>query len=219
MSDEPTGFLYPFIEAEERDAGGLLADLASSALAKMALSRQVRDTARRDCAAELQRAAAAMADRFGRGGRLFVFGNGGSAADADGTVELFRDPPTGRPLPAISLVDDHAVLTALANDVGFELVFARQLQAHARNVDIAMGFSTSGGSVNLLRAFAEARRHGLLTIGFSGYDGGAMAASDSVDHCLVVGSDSVHRIQEAQDALAMMLWSAVEACLEPVGHP
>ncbi len=102
------------------------------------------------------------------------------------------------------------MLTALANDVGFELVFARQLIAHARPGDIAIGFSTSGGSVNVLRAFEEARRRGLLTIGLCGYDGGAMAASDDIDHCLVVRSDSVHRIQETQAALIFELWSIVQ---------
>ncbi|MGH9295808.1 MAG: D-sedoheptulose-7-phosphate isomerase, partial [Acidimicrobiales bacterium] len=111
---------------------------------------------------------------------------------------------------AVSLVEDRAVLTALGNDVGFELVFSRQLVAHARAGDIAVGFSTSGGSANVLRTFSEARRRGLLTIGLAGYDGGAMAASDDLAHCLVVHSDSVHRIQEAQDAVVLELWSLVQ---------
>ena len=98
-----------------------------------------------------------MAERFDAGGRLFAFGNGGSSTDAAGIVSLFSQPPSGRPLPARSLVADHAVLTALANDVGYELVFSRQLISTARAGDIALGLSTSGGSVNLLRAFAEAR--------------------------------------------------------------
>jgi len=155
-----------------------------------------------------------MAHRFRHGGRLFTFGNGGSATDAEGTAELFRDPARGRGVPAMSLVDDRAVLTALANDVGFDLVFSRQIIAHARPGDVAMGFSTSGDSVNVIRAFDEAARRGLLTIGLSGYDGGAMAVSEVVDHCLVVGSESVHRIQEAQDALVLELWSVVQRCLD-----
>ena len=109
-----------------------------------------------------------MAHRFQHGGRLFTFGNGGSATDAEGTAELFRAPTERPPLAALSLVDDRAVLTALANDVGFELVFSRQIIAHARPGDIAMGFSTSGDSVNVLRAFDEAARRGLLTIGLCG---------------------------------------------------
>ncbi len=117
----------------------------------------------------------------------------------------------------MSLVDDRAVLTALANDVGFELVFSRQLIAHAKEGDIAVGFSTSGGSVNVLNAFEEAARRRLLTVGLCGYEGGAMAESGAVAHCLVVRSDSVHRIQEAQDALVLELWSIVQACLDGGG--
>ena len=83
------------------------------------------------CADAVEAAGAAMAERFAGGGRLFTFGNGGSATDAQGSAELFRHPPSGRPLPALSLVEDQAVLTALSNDVGFELVFSRQLIAHA----------------------------------------------------------------------------------------
>ncbi len=213
MSVDPTGFLYPFIEAEERDAAGLVADLAASARAKMAESSALRTATLARCAEDLERAGAAMAGRFGRGGRLYAFGNGGSATDAEGVVELFRDPPWGRALAAMSLVDDRAVLTALANDVGFELVFSRQLIAHARAGDIAIGFSTSGGSVNVLRAFEEASRRQLLTVGLCGYEGGAMAVSEAVDHCLVVRSDSVHRIQEAQGALVLELWRTVQRCM------
>jgi D-sedoheptulose 7-phosphate isomerase len=141
---------------------------------------------------------------------LLAFGNGGSATDAEGAVSLFRNPRRGRPLPAMSLVDDRAVLTALANDIGFEVVFSRQIIAHGRAGDIAVGFSTSGGSQNVLRALEEAWRRGLMTVGLSGYDGGAMAASEAVGYCLVVRSDSIHRIQEAQDALVLQLWSTVQ---------
>ena len=213
MTSEPTGFLYPFIEAEERDAPALLADLTASARGKMTASETLRGATLERCGDALRRAGEAMAHRFQHGGRLFTFGNGGSATDADGTAELFRAPPQGRPLAALSLVDDLAVLTALANDVGFELVFSRQLIAHARPGDIAMGISTSGNSPNLLRAFEEATRRGLLTVGLSGYEGGAMAGSDDIEHCLVVRSDSVHRIQETQDALVLELWSVVQRCL------
>ncbi|HEY1733832.1 MAG TPA: SIS domain-containing protein, partial [Acidimicrobiales bacterium] len=148
-------------------------------------------------------------------GRLFVFGNGGSATDAAGVVALFRSPPWGRPLRARSLVADRAVITALGNDVGFDLVFSRQLIAHARAGDMACGLSTSGNSTNLLNAFEEAARRGLLTFGLAGYDGGQMASSSAVEHCLVVSSSSVHRIQETQAAVAFELWSTVQSALEP----
>jgi D-sedoheptulose 7-phosphate isomerase len=213
VTSEPTGFLYPFIDAEERDATPLLVDLAASAKAKMTASERLRADTLAHCADELQRVGEAMAHRFQHGGRLFTFGNGGSATDAEGTAELFRAPPSGRPLAALSLVDDRAVLTALANDVGFELAFSRQIIAHGRPGDIALGFSTSGNSANLLRAFEEAANRGLLTVGVSGYEGGAMASGDDIDHCLVVRSDSVHRIQETQDALVFELWSVVQRCL------
>ncbi len=213
---EPTGFLYPFIEADERDTGALITDLVASAAAKVGDSASLRTATPTRCAEQLDDAASAMADRFRRGGRLFAFGNGGSATDAQGTAELFRLPPYGRPLPALSLVEDQAVLTALSNDVGFDLVFSRQLIAHAKAGDIAVGFSTSGDSPNILRAFEEAARRGLLTVGLCGYEGSGMAVSDAVRHCLVVRSESVHRIQETQDALMFALWAAVQRELSEI---
>jgi D-sedoheptulose 7-phosphate isomerase len=222
VSAEPTGFLYPFIEAEERDAGALVANLVNSAQAKILESAALRADTLERCAQGVERAGAAMAERFDRGGRLFSFGNGGSATDAQGTADLFRHPPYGNPLPALSLVDDQAVLTALSNDVGFELVFSRQLIAYAGRLDIAVGFSTSGDSTNMLRAFDEAACRGLLTIGLCGYEGSGMAMSDAVHHCLVVRSESVHRIQEVQDALMLALWRAVQQHLfttAPSGAP
>jgi D-sedoheptulose 7-phosphate isomerase len=219
MNAEPTGFLYPFIDGDERDAPALLADLAASARAKMAESSELRAVTLSRSADALRTIGEAMAHRFQHGGRLFTFGNGGSATDAEGAAELFRSPPGARSLPAMSLVDDRAVLTALANDVGFDLVFARQIIAHARPGDIAMGFSTSGDSRNVLSALEEAARRRLLTVGLSGYEGGAMASSDLVDECLVVSSDSVHRIQEAQDALVLELWSVVQRCLQEESQP
>ena len=118
--------------------------------------------------------------------------------------------PTALPLPARSLVADHAVLTALANDVGYELVFSRQLISTAGPTDIALGLSTSGSSTNMLRAFDEGRRLGLLSVGLAGYEGGTMADAGTVEHCLVVRSDSVHRIQEVQSAVVFSLWERVE---------
>ena len=115
-----------------------------------------------------------------------------------------------RPLPAWSLAADEAVVTALGNDVGFDLIFSRQLIARARDGDIAVALSTSGNSADLTTALAEARRRGLYTIGFAGYDGGAFAAEGTVDACFVVRSQSVHRIQESQALLGHRLWAAVQ---------
>ena len=212
---EGTDFLYPFIEGDERDAGPLLLDLARSAAGKHELSLALRTAVMTSAGETLAAAADAMAMAFAAGGRLFSFGNGGSATDAASLAALFARPPSGRALPARCLADDPAVLTALANDVGFDLVFSRQLIAHATAGDIAVGISTSGGSRNVLGAFVEARRRGLVTVGLAGYDGGEMATSADVEHCLVVPSDSVHRVQEVQASLAFALWEAVQARL---GH-
>ncbi|HVL91936.1 MAG TPA: SIS domain-containing protein [Acidimicrobiales bacterium] len=207
---EPTGFLYPFIEREESDPAPLLADLARSAAAKWQQSTDLRQATLVALAGQLQATAAEMADRLAAGGQIFAFGNGGSSTDADAFAQLCTRPPSGVAVPARSLTWDQAVLTALSNDIGFDVVFSRQLIAYGRPGDIAIGFSTSGNSDNLLMAFEEAARRQMLTVGLSGYDGGRMGASDAVRHCLVVKSDSVHRIQESQAAVAHALWAALQ---------
>jgi len=214
----PGGFLYPMLEEGESDASALLADLARSAQAKAIESARTRTQSLADRSEDLDRTAAAMATAFSAGARLFSFGNGGSATDAAGLAALFASPSTGRSLPARSLVADTAVLTALANDVGVEVVFARQLMAHGRAGDIALGLSTSGGSANVLTAFSAARRLGLLTVGLAGYGGGAMRSCADLQHCLSVDAQSVHRTQEAQSALAHALWQRVQERLEPEEH-
>ncbi|CAN5733433.1 SIS domain-containing protein [soil metagenome] len=209
MSD----FLYPFLEGAEDDSDALLDDLIASARDKALISRDLRLATLERLDAQVRATAAAVASRLRDGGQVFAFGNGGSSTDAAGLVTLFTRPPSGPALPARSLVDDSAVLTALGNDVGFELVFSRQLIAHARPVDVAVGFSTSGNSEDLLGAFSQAKEKGLLTVGLAGYDGGDMGRA-GLDHCLVVTSDSVHRIQETQAAVSAALWRAVQAELE-----
>ncbi|MEE6176435.1 D-sedoheptulose-7-phosphate isomerase [Mycobacterium sp. 050134] len=218
MADqEPTNFLYPFIDAEEDDPESLLADLAASAQAKAAESLALRRSTLDANADLLGRAAAEMARRFAAGGRLFTFGNGGSCTDSTTLAALFARPPVGTGLPAWSLTADQAILTALGNDVGFELVFARQLIARAQAGDIAIAMSTSGNSPNLLAGLAEAHRRGLYTVGFAGYDGGAFASDPNVDACFTVRSQSVHRIQESQALLGYQLWLAVHDRLRGKG--
>jgi D-sedoheptulose 7-phosphate isomerase len=206
---EATNFLYPFIDAEERDSASLLDDLAASARAKAAESLALRRATLEANESKVAAAAAEMARRFAAGGRLFTFGNGGSSTDTTTLAALFARPPTGNPLPAWSLTTDQAILTALGNDVGFELVFARQLIARARSGDIAIAMSTSGSSPDLMVALREARRRGCYTVGFAGYSGGSFATSPDVDVCFVVASQSVHRIQEAQALLGYQLWDSV----------
>jgi D-sedoheptulose 7-phosphate isomerase len=207
---ERTDFLYPFIEGDERAAESLLDDLGASAVSKSAVSAALRTETLERERDRLERAAAGMAARLVSGGRRFTFGNGGSSTDAAALATLFARPPWGRPFAARCLSDDTAILTALANDIGFELVYSRQLIAHADAGDVAIGISTSGNSRNLLAAFDEAADRGLLTIGFAGYEGGDMSQSPKVSTCFVVRSESVHRVQETQAALGFALWRAVQ---------
>ena len=168
----------------------------------------------------VQRDAARLADCARAMARSFA-GEGRCSPSATAAA-----PPTPRPWPppscirgraagpaALSLTDDVAVVTALANDVGFDVVFARQLAAFGRPGDIAVGLSTSGNSDNLVRAFEEASRRGLLTIGLAGYEGGKMAELDTIEYLFVVPSSSVHRIQEAQTTVYHVLWELTQVAL------
>lgn len=206
---EETNFLYPFIDAQEDDPKPLLADLAASAQEKAAESLALRKSTLEANTALLTTVAGELARRFAAGGRMFTFGNGGSSTDATTLATLFARPPIGRPLPARTLTADSSVLTALSNDVGYELVFSRQLIAHARDGDIGVALSTSGSSPNLITALREAHGRGLYTVGFSGYSGGAFADDPNVDACFTVRSQSVHRIQESQANLGFHLWLSV----------
>jgi D-sedoheptulose 7-phosphate isomerase len=213
-----SAFLYPFIDADERDPSSLLADLAASARSKARESAALQQATLAACADQITACAAAMAGRFAAGGRLYAFGNGGSSTDCATFAALFARPPEARPrgyrpLPALNLAADQAVVTALGNDVGFDLVFSRQLIAHSSQRDIAVAFSTSGSSRDLMTALREASGRGLLTVGFAGYDGGEMARSDAVGYCFVVQSQSVHRIQESQALLGYQLWLSVQRSL------
>ena len=146
---------------------------------------------------------------------MLSMGNGGSSCDAAHfAVEFLHPITTGRPaLTAVNLVADAAMLTAVGNDVGFEHVFVRQVIAQGRTGDGLIGFSTSGNSPNLLRAFAKARSLGLTTIGLAGGDGGAMARAPEIDRCLVVRTDSIHHVQETHVAIYHILWDLVHTLL------
>jgi D-sedoheptulose 7-phosphate isomerase len=199
--------LYPFLYADSSDLDAVLAEVRRSTEAKVREIITLRETVLADQGAKLANCAEDMADRFAAGGRLLAFGNGGSSTDAQDMATCFLSPAGGlRPLPAFGLTNDIAVVTALSNDIGFDVVFARQIGAFGRRTDIAVGLSTSGNSANLLRAFEEASRRGMLTIGIAGYDGGKMAELDCLDHLFVVPSASVHRIQEAQTTIYHALW-------------
>lgn len=206
--------LYPFLYAKQTDIGPALRAASDSTEAKAREIVGLRGDMGEQYADALIACATAMAERFAAGGRLFTFGNGGSSSDAQAVAQTFLDPGAGhRPLPALSLTNDVAVLTALSNDIGFEVVFARQLAAQTRAGDIALGLSTSGGSANVLAGFTQARRDGLLTVGFAGYGGGRMAEADTIEHLFVVPSASVHRIQEAQTTTYHVLWELTQLAL------
>ncbi len=208
---ENTDFLYPFIEGEGSDPQALLVDLAASARGKAEVSAALQAESLEQFHDQIGEAAAAMAERFTTRGRMYTFGNGGSSTDATTLAALFARPARGRPLPAWCLAADQAVVTALGNDVGFDLVFSRQIIAHSTSADIAVALSTSGNSDDLLTALEEAKKRGLLTIGFAGHDGGRMQSeSDIVDFCFTVNSQSIHRIQESQALIGFELWSATQ---------
>lgn len=166
-----------------------------------------------DNAPALEACVRALAQRFQRGGRLLVAGNGGSACDAQHVAVEFLHPiiEKRRALPALSLTGDTALLTAIGNDSDFSRVYADQIELIGRPEDALLGISTSGSSANVNRALRSARERGMLTVGFSGRDGGAL-----VDHCeypFVVPSWSIHRIQEVHTLLLHLLWDQVHVAL------
>jgi D-sedoheptulose 7-phosphate isomerase len=204
--------LYPFLYAETSDLPAVLDEVRASTVAKTAEITGLRDAISRRDGARIAQCAREMAARFAAGGRLFAFGNGGSATDAAQLATLFLHPSgDAPPLPAFGLANDTSVVTALCNDIGVDVVFARQLGAFGRSGDIAVGLSTSGNSANLLRAFDEASRRGMLTIGLAGYEGGKMAELSSIDYLFVAPSASIHRIQEAQTTIYQVLWELTAA--------
>jgi D-sedoheptulose 7-phosphate isomerase len=204
--------LYPFLYSDESRLAAVdavIEHVRRSTVDKAREIIQLRSLVMENDGDRLMAAAEAMAQRFNTGGRLLAFGNGGSSTDAQDLASLFLSPSPDMPsLPALCLTNDIAVITALCNDVGFEVVFSRQVAA--------VGLSTSGNSANLLWAFDEAARRGMLTIGICGYDGGRMAELDSIDYLFVVPSSSVHRIQEAQTTIYHALWELTMAALEDV---
>jgi len=199
--------LYPFLYADTSNLDAVLVEVRRSTMDKAHEIMALRSKVLAADGPRLAACARDMAERFTTGGRLLTFGNGGSSTDSQDMASLFLSPAgEERPLPAFGLTNDIAVVTALSNDVGFDVVFSRQVAAFGRAGDIAVGLSTSGNSANLLRAFDEASRRGLLTVGIAGYDGGKMAELDSIDYLFVVNSASVHRIQEAQTTIYHALW-------------
>ncbi len=196
------GFLYPFLGREKQETHGILDQVAESIQAKVQEDSRLRSQVAKEESERIVAAALALADRVKSGGKLILFGNGGSATDAnDWTIDCIAPPPGYRPIPAVSLSFEPANITALANDVGTEVIFLRQLIAQARPADAAIGISTSGGSKNVILALEEARKRGLLTVALLGYDGGEIVRRGLAWHPLVVRSDYIPRIQEVQASI------------------
>ena len=194
---------YPYLfEAGQSSAGTeeVREQLRASTVEKSLDLVKLRRRVLTEAAPRITAAGIAMARAFKDGGTLLVFGNGGSSTDALDIVTQLTHPvrPGWKPLPALALAHNTAMMTAVANDVGFDNVFTRQIIAYGRPGDIAFGISSSGNSANILTAFEQAKRQNLLTVGLAGYDGGKMARSSAVDFSLVVPSDQVPRIQEVQ---------------------
>jgi D-sedoheptulose 7-phosphate isomerase len=186
-----------------------MTDLTAAVLRKARESADVKQRFFAANAERIVRCARAMAAAFDEGARLFTMGNGGSACDAQhAAVEFMHPIVEKRPaIAALALPADATLLTAIGNDEDFSLAFGRQLRLLARKGDVVLGISTSGKSSNVNRGLQAAREIGTLTVGLAGKDGGRMG--ELCDHCFVVESFSIHRIQETQETLLHVLWDLV----------
>ena len=213
-----SSFLYPFLGSEEQKLEGVVKEVQGSMLQKMEEVNGMRAAVAETEAGAISEISAAAAGRLASGGKIIAFGNGGSATDANDLVADCVTPPPGfGTVPAVSLAAEPANITAIANDVGVEAIFLRQLIAHAGPEDVAIGISTSGGSPNILAALAEARKRGLVTVGIVGYDGGRIVDERLADHALVVRSDYIPRIQEVQASVYHVLRGLIETLTEQRG--
>ncbi len=206
-----SGFLYPFLGEEKQQVGEIIDEVARSIRVKAQEDANLRARVAREEAVQIVDTARAIHQRLAQGGKLIVFGNGGSATDAnDCAIDCVLPPAGYRPIPAISLSLEPAILTAIANDVGIELIYLRQIIAHACPKDVAIGISTSGGSRNIVAGLEEARKRGLLTVALLGCDGGEILRRGLADFSLVVHSDYIPRIQEVHAST----WHVIRETLE-----
>ncbi|WP_259311069.1 SIS domain-containing protein [Capillimicrobium parvum] len=207
-----SAFLYPFLSGQRADdEEAVIADVRASVLMK---AREVGDLRRQtidEGRPALVAAAAATRAALEAGATVLALGNGGSATDAMDAVADLRHPPAGWPARrALDLTGDPAILTAIANDIGTEAVFSRQVIAYGRPGDVLLCFTTSGNSGNVIAALAEGRRRGLRSIAFVGYDGGQIAADGLADDVVVSRSQHIPRIQEAQATAWHVLRTLIE---------
>jgi len=205
-------FLYPFLGQQKQETDNVLAEVAASIRLKVQDDSKLRTQVAEEQAEAIGATVQAMWDCVQSGGKLILFGNGGSATDANDWMIDCVCPPEGyRPIPAVSLAMEPANITAIANDVGTDVIFLRQLIAQARPGDMAVGISTSGGSRNIVMALEEARRRKLTTVALLGYDGGEILRRGLADFPIVVRSDYIPRIQEVQASIYHIVREALEA--------
>jgi D-sedoheptulose 7-phosphate isomerase len=207
-----SSFLYPFLAEAETNVATVLDDVRRSVLAKSEEVGELRAQTLTENREALVAAAAELRTGFERGGKLLALGNGGSATDAMDVVADFRSPPdrSWPPRPAIDLTEDPAILTAIANDVGTDAIFARQVIAYGQAGDALLALSTSGNSLNVIEGLGEARSRGLNTVAMVGYDGGRVATEGLADHVVITRSEHIPRIQEAQASAYHVLRELVE---------
>jgi D-sedoheptulose 7-phosphate isomerase len=206
-----SGFLYPFLGTEKQGTSNLVAEVASSIQMKVHDDAKLRAQVAREEAEQIGNTLLAIRERLLRGGKLILFGNGGSATDAnDFAIDCVFPPPGYQSVPAVSLSLEPANITAVANDIGTDAIFLRQLIAQARPEDVAIGISTSGGSRNIIMALEEARKRSMLTVALLGYDGGEIKDKRLADFPVVVNCDYIPRIQEVQASIYHVIRESLE---------
>ena len=206
-----SSFLYPFLAEREQELEPVIEDVRCSALLKADEIGALRVQTLTDNREQLLDAASALRASFEQGGKLLAIGNGGSATDAMDVVADFRAAgAAGRARPAIDLTEDPGILTAIANDIGIDAIFSRQVIAYGQRGDALLALSTSGNSRNVIDALDQARSQGLLTIALVGYDGGRVGSEGLADHVVVTRSEHIPRIQEAQASAYHALRELVE---------
>ena len=204
-------FLYPFLGQQKQQTADATAEVAASIRMKVGDDSRLREQLAREQAEQIAAATQAIHERLERGGKLIIFGNGGSATDAnDFAIDSVMPPAGYKPIPAVSLSMEPANITAVANDVGTEVIFLRQMIAQARPEDVAIGISTSGGSRNIVMALEEASKRKMLTVALLGYDGGEILRRNLTDFPLVVRCDYIPRIQEVQASVYHVIREMLE---------
>jgi D-sedoheptulose 7-phosphate isomerase len=205
------GFLYPFLGKNKQETFDVAAEVAASIRMKVHDDALLRAQVATDEADNIGNTVAAIRERLRRGGKLIIFGNGGSATDAnDWAIDCVMPPAGFHSIPAVSLSMEPANISAIANDVGTDLIFQRQLIAQARPNDVAIAISTSGGSKNIVMALEEARKRNLLTVALLGYDGGEVLRRGLADFPVIVRSDYIPRIQEVQASIYHLMRELLE---------